>query len=987
MFTQLTALLGLAPKIQSADIPLRKGERPDFTAIFEQLSDRSPDGRAGSTVETFVKDAVDDETDVVVKEPEAPGGLDLVDDADLPVVDEETFGETLPSDPPEPVIVDDPEPDVPDSVVPGPVEIEQETTDRKKTVSTAMVFNADGLPRQSTFAAPEVERTSSRRVSGPGMKSEEMPSATPKTFVDIPMVVDRAEQRSRLDSASSAAKADLRFATVQLAGENQRSNADVLNTVERGIAAQASGQTGVVMGVGAAHAPASRLAEGSIPAAAASGVSAGTNTSDGLSGRVGEGRNTAFAAQAFAEKAASRSGQVERPAAPSDPQADDTSRSAQSAVPKTGSADQLPADDLKIATAAVNSASPRGAISKSSTPVPGAPIDKAVPSVAPRASDTGSAMKSGTNAPDIAGIENSVLNQGTARATEVSNDSDANRAPVNRVRIASTDSVLMRQALAARIGEKRADPVGSQSSLIAGRSPMSVTVTSTGRGGFTVPEDQINGSSVPTTDASKQPEAPTGYSAAMASAVRRTGSETGASDVATVNRPVPGQAVHSDGAVAPGTSNRPADYRIADQSAPQGGFPDKLGLKTDISWNAATPRNGSEMTAQRDSSLVETDKSPRIFAARKMPLDIEPLAATNASARSIDQGQQLGGETLLPVGGTGGRALPIGDSIQILEPDSRPSGRFLPESTASVVNPTVTTTRTRDAVPGFSGDLAGGQDVEDLSRMTVAEPHRPERVAGAALNPMRNEPAVTSLVGVLQPPAQPSPRALRLDREGDPDIQVQTQTSQKTEIQARQTVQAPNAAASPTSLPIPAAGRVSPVDGSVVGKAEEDEADLLASSGPDAPRTTFAQSAGSASGSAHGRDTAGAVLRQIMERVPKLADGALEVRLSPEELGRVRMHMTPSDHGMTVHIQADRPETLDLLRRHVDQLARDLADAGFETSNFTFGGGESDSRPGGGQPSEPSMPTISQSAPNGADANVSITHSLTASMDGLDIRI
>ena len=40
---------------------------------------------------------------------------------------------------------------------------------------------------------------------------------------------------------------------------------------------------------------------------------------------------------------------------------------------------------------------------------------------------------------------------------------------------------------------------------------------------------------------------------------------------------------------------------------------------------------------------------------------------------------------------------------------------------------------------------------------------------------------------------------------------------------------------------------------------------------------------------------------------------------------------------MVVHVQTERPETLDLLRRHIDMLARDLAEAGYEGASFDFG--------------------------------------------------
>ena len=54
----------------------------------------------------------------------------------------------------------------------------------------------------------------------------------------------------------------------------------------------------------------------------------------------------------------------------------------------------------------------------------------------------------------------------------------------------------------------------------------------------------------------------------------------------------------------------------------------------------------------------------------------------------------------------------------------------------------------------------------------------------------------------------------------------------------------------------------------------------------------------------------------------------VEVKLSPEELGRVRLSMTTAETGMTVLVTAERPETLDLIRRNIDLFAADLERTG-----------------------------------------------------------
>ncbi len=76
---------------------------------------------------------------------------------------------------------------------------------------------------------------------------------------------------------------------------------------------------------------------------------------------------------------------------------------------------------------------------------------------------------------------------------------------------------------------------------------------------------------------------------------------------------------------------------------------------------------------------------------------------------------------------------------------------------------------------------------------------------------------------------------------------------------------------------------------------------------------------------------------RLAEAVAHFPDRAVELTLSPEELGRVRMTLSTQDGVLSLSIQADRPETIDLMRRHIDQLAQDFRDLGFTDLSFSFG--------------------------------------------------
>jgi len=72
----------------------------------------------------------------------------------------------------------------------------------------------------------------------------------------------------------------------------------------------------------------------------------------------------------------------------------------------------------------------------------------------------------------------------------------------------------------------------------------------------------------------------------------------------------------------------------------------------------------------------------------------------------------------------------------------------------------------------------------------------------------------------------------------------------------------------------------------------------------------------------------------------------IDLSLSPEELGRVRLRLSPSEGGLNVVIVAERSETLELLRRNIDMLAREFLDIGYEGASFDFAGGQQEQADG-----------------------------------------
>lgn len=87
------------------------------------------------------------------------------------------------------------------------------------------------------------------------------------------------------------------------------------------------------------------------------------------------------------------------------------------------------------------------------------------------------------------------------------------------------------------------------------------------------------------------------------------------------------------------------------------------------------------------------------------------------------------------------------------------------------------------------------------------------------------------------------------------------------------------------------------------------------------------------------RDLAHDVAIQIARGVSGSTEPTIDLALNPEELGHVRMTLKPLDSGISVTIFADRPDTADLMRRHIETLAQEFRSLGYNNPSFSFGQG------------------------------------------------
>jgi flagellar hook-length control protein FliK len=120
-------------------------------------------------------------------------------------------------------------------------------------------------------------------------------------------------------------------------------------------------------------------------------------------------------------------------------------------------------------------------------------------------------------------------------------------------------------------------------------------------------------------------------------------------------------------------------------------------------------------------------------------------------------------------------------------------------------------------------------------------------------------------------------------------------------------------------------------------------------------------------------------------------NGAIEIALDPVELGRVRMILSPDGNAMAVVLSAERPETLDLLRRAIESLANDLRELGYGTLSFRFdqSGNRSD-RPADHEQADrdaAAEPEIKRLRPTQSIRTVGFEGHSSGALQRLDIRV
>ncbi|MSU91787.1 hypothetical protein GE300_19610 [Rhodobacteraceae bacterium 2CG4] len=128
------------------------------------------------------------------------------------------------------------------------------------------------------------------------------------------------------------------------------------------------------------------------------------------------------------------------------------------------------------------------------------------------------------------------------------------------------------------------------------------------------------------------------------------------------------------------------------------------------------------------------------------------------------------------------------------------------------------------------------------------------------------------------------------------------------------------------------ADATAPIGGESAAAASEPQTQTQASAAPRGPGL-------SAVPTAPQEDHVQSLIARIATRSTAGGERELQLRLDPPELGSVRITLSGSDGHLTAVVSADRADVEQLLRRHAQDLAGALSDAGYEGVDIDFGTG------------------------------------------------
>ncbi|MFN4154146.1 MAG: flagellar hook-length control protein FliK [Paracoccaceae bacterium] len=113
--------------------------------------------------------------------------------------------------------------------------------------------------------------------------------------------------------------------------------------------------------------------------------------------------------------------------------------------------------------------------------------------------------------------------------------------------------------------------------------------------------------------------------------------------------------------------------------------------------------------------------------------------------------------------------------------------------------------------------------------------------------------------------------------------------------------------------------------------------DLLGSREPVVPSLSVASPGGTGPSNSVTAAPVHQVAQSVIQFVKTGGKSPIELTLRPEELGRMRFDITTSGDRISVILFIERPDAMDLIRRHGEHLLNDLRLSGFSNPSLSFG--------------------------------------------------
>ncbi len=383
--------------------------------------------------------------------------------------------------------------------------------------------------------------------------------------------------------------------------------------------------------------------------------------------------------------------------------------------------------------------------------------------------------------------------------------------------------------------------------------------------------------------------------------------------------------------------------------------------------SSETAQSVDSDAADHDSSEFEDDAIAQILAALTAADDV--LAAATANAHVAEGERAAGAEGELS--GFASRATDPAKGPASADQSAEPIARGSDRASASpLAMAAAMSGPTQDIVAGAAratGEAGRGDAAPPLAPVSEARasdmsarPASPE--AGQAEIVVRRAPETAQIAQIASAPSAIGPAiAARLAVQdgggapasgraaGDtvaiaPGDQAPIDGSQTRFLGDRNVAGAP--ASGQNAPPMPAAAAMPQAAASAPFAATLDAAATSGVDGPASAEPAFGGDAGSsrATGPAVQIAPAGIAMErptpqisQIAEAVRGRQNGLVEVSLSPEELGRVKIALHRTDSGIQIVVMADRDDTMSLLRRNGDMLETAFRELDMGEVDISFG--------------------------------------------------